>query len=109
MTQPQIIETTDQVINALLDKSCKQHITDASVLPLILSNDEKQAENLQIIDCLHQSVLTSLQFGQYQRAVWYLQAFSLACNKIFGDSNKESVIRALQKRMQIFEHKSIYV
>lgn len=91
----------DQIISILLDKICKQNITDAFVLPLILSNDEKQAENLRVIDCLRQSVLTSLQFGQYRRAVWYLQALSLACDKIFGDSNTERVIQELQRCIPI--------
>ena len=101
MTQLQETEMVDEIISVLLDEIYKQHITDASVLPLILSRDEKQAENLRIIDFLHQSVLTSLQFGQYKRAVWYLQAFSLACDKAFGGSNKERVIQALRKRIRI--------
>lgn len=95
------MEMTDQVIRGLLDKICKKHITDASMLPLILSKDKKQAENLRILDCLHQSVLTSLQFGQYRRAVWYLQAFSRLCNETFEDSVRERMIRVLQKHMQI--------
>lgn len=101
MIQPQKTAMTSQIIGVLFDEICKEHITDTSVLPLVLSNDEEQIKNLQIIDSLHQSVLTSLQFGQYRRAVWYLQAFSLACNKIFGDSNRESVIQILQKRVGI--------
>ena len=101
MTHPQNTEMMYQLISVLLDEICTQYITEASVLPLILSNDEKQAENLRIIDCLHQSVMTSLQFGQYRRAVWYLQAFSLACDKTFVGRNKEIVIQELQNRMRI--------
>lgn len=91
----------DQIIRVLLDKICKQHITDASMIPLILSNDEQQTANIQIMDCLHQSVLTSLQFGQYRRAVWYLQAFSLVCDKTFESSSQERMIQVLQERIRI--------
>lgn len=99
MIQRQKTEMIERIIRNLLDEIRERYITDASVMPLILVNDKKQAENLRVIDGLHQSVLTSLQFGQYRRAVWYLQAFALACGKVFGSSNKESVMQALQKRL----------
>ncbi len=90
-----------RIIGALLEGIYEQRITDSSVLPLILSRDEERIENLQVIDCMYQSVLTSLQFGQYRRAVWYLQAFSLICDKIFTDSNQKRIIQTLHKRIHI--------
>lgn len=101
MIQPQDTEMMNHAISFLLDKICNKYITDSSVLPLILSNDNKQMQSLQLIDFLHQSVLTSLQFGQYRRAVWYLQAFYLACDKTFVGRNKEIVIQELQNRIRI--------
>lgn len=103
--KPEEMEMTDQVIRGLLDKICRKYITDASMVPFILSNDKKQTENLRILDGLHQSVLTSLQFGQYRRAVWYLQIFSRICDKTFEDSNREHVIGELHRRIQIMNDK----
>ena len=100
MTQIQEPQIVAQIISTLLNEISKQRITDASMLPIILGSDEKQADNLRIIDGLYQSVLTSLQFGQHRRAVWYLQAFSLMCDKTFEGSNKDHVIQALQRRIQ---------
>lgn len=56
--------------------------------------------DLQLLDFLRQSVLTSLQFGQYRRAVWYLQAFSRMCEKTFGEDRRETVMQTLQKRIR---------
>lgn len=100
MIYQQGTEGIDQVIRVLLDELSKHYFTDASMLPLILSNDEKRTRNLHIIDGLRQSVLTSLQFEQYRRAVWYLQALSSWCAKTFEDSNQEHIIRALRKRIR---------
>lgn len=101
MTQSKKIERIDQIISGLLDEISKQYLTDASVLPLILSNDESQMKKLQILDFLQQSVLTSLQFGQYRRATWYLQAFSQVCDNTLGDRNQDGMIRMLRERIQI--------
>lgn len=95
MMLTQETERVHRVISTLLDEIYQQNITESSMFPLILSNDEQQAKNLMILDGLLQSTRTSLQFGQYRRAVWYLQAFSLACDHTFGDRNKECVIQAL--------------
>ena len=70
------------------------------MLPLILCNNSQQMQSLQLMDFLHQSVLTSLQFGQYRRAVWYLQAFSLACDKTFAGRNMEIAIQELKNHMR---------
>lgn len=105
MIKPNEREMLDQIIRILLDKICKRYITDAFVIPLILNNDKKKVKNLQILDCLHQSVLTSLQFAQYRRAVWYLQVFFQICDKTFEDSSRERAIRELQKRIQIMDDK----
>lgn len=92
-------EMADKVIGVLLQKLYGQTLNDTAVLPLILSNDKRWTDNLQRLDFLRQSVLTSLQFGQYRRAVWYLQAFSRICEKAFGADSREYVIRLLQKRI----------
>lgn len=47
------------------------------------------------------AVKGEIQALRRARAVWYLQAFSLACDETFGSRNKESVIQALQMRMRI--------
>ena len=94
-------EMQEQVIRILLNEICKRYITDASIFPIILSNDAKQIENLKLVDSLQQSVLTSLRFGQYRRAVWYLQAFSRTCEKTFADGNRNRVARVLQKRIML--------
>lgn len=94
-------ERVDFIINTLLNIICKQYFTDASILPIVLSNDEQQIKNLQILDSLHQSVLTSLQFGQYRRASWYLQAFSVICSQTFENGNIENIINSVREHMQI--------
>jgi len=94
-------ELVDQAIKTLLDELDRQYFTDSSILPIILSNDQRQLENLQLIDSLHQSVLTSLQFGQYRRAVWYLQAFSMECENVFGKDNKGLLVQKLRRNMEI--------
>lgn len=92
-------KTEVEAITALLDGICGRTLKDAAVLPLILCNDKRWVDNLQLLDFLRQSVLTSLQFGQYRRAVWYLQAFSRMCEKTFGKDSRETVMQTLQKRI----------
>lgn len=99
-TQTQEAEIISQTISILLEKICKQYMSDTSMLPLILSDDAQHIKSLQIIDCLYQSVLTSLQFGQYRRAVWYLQALSSVCEKSLGRNSREEIVQTLQKHMR---------
>ena len=100
MIQAQEAEEIYTIISEIAENIYKKYITATTMIPLILSKDKKHEKNLQILDCLYQSVLTSLQFGQYKRAVWYLQAFSLECDKILGDNNTMSIILTLQKLLQ---------
>lgn len=92
-------EMINRFISDLLNDIYDQYITDRSIIPLILSKDEGQVRDLKSIDALYRSVLTSLQFGQYRRAVWYLQAFALVCRKKLGDDSTKKVIHVLQKRI----------
>lgn len=100
MRQTRKTEAETEAIAALLDEIRRRHIHAASMVPLILSGDGKRVERLSVIDFLHQSVLTSLQFGQYRRAVWYLQAFSRMCEKTFGEDSREYVMQTLQRRIK---------
>lgn len=96
MTKSQKAEQVERTIRTLLEEIRDQYMTDTFMFPIILRNDEKQIENLRVIDCLYQSVLTSLQFGQYRRSVWYLQAFSLVCEKTFNGNYQEKMMQTLQ-------------
>ena len=101
MRQTRKAEAETAAIAALLDEIRRQYIHAVSMVPLILSGDRERVEDLRVIDFLHQSVLTSLQFGQYRRAVWYLQAFSRMCEKTFGESSRECVMETLQTRIKL--------
>lgn len=91
----------DEVLKAILDRIYKEYIDDDLIMAIILSEDKREKRNLEIIDALYQSVLTSIQFGKYKRAVWYLRAFFEMCKRNFGKDNRERILRSLPDRFII--------
>ena len=90
-------ETTGLIIHDLLEYIRMQYMTEKVVIPILLSRDEKKVQNLKILDGLYGSVLTSLQFGQYRRAVWYLQAFAKFAAQYLDPQEQETILQSLNK------------
>lgn len=67
------------IIYNLLDKLEEKYLNEENIRQAILEgNVAKQAE-LEFIDSLCQTVITSLNFGDYKRAVKYLILTDVLC------------------------------
>ena len=72
------------VIYNLLCKLDEKYLAPENIRRAILEgNTTKQAE-FELIDSLCQSVITSLNFGDYKRAVKYLALAEGLCKKFFA-------------------------
>lgn len=76
-----------------------QHLQEGIIIKILLSHDRNRILGLQKLDAVHQSVLTSLQFGQYQRAIWYLKAYAGLCEQYLGAETAKEVSKSLQKKL----------
>lgn len=93
------LETTGMIIQSLLEQIRMQYMTEKSIIPILLSKDAKKMQYLKVLDGLYGSVLTSLQFGQYRRAVWYLQAFAQFIAQFLDPQEQETVLQSLNKQI----------
>ena len=77
-------------IETLLVSIEKKYLTREKMYNRILHNRENSAPSvinivgrMDIVDSVRQNVRTSLQFGDYRRATWYLQLLLRLCEKYF--------------------------
>lgn len=69
----------------LAEQTYRCFICQENLYPLLLSDPENIRLDLQKAGALHHSIITSLQFKQYHRAVLYLAVFRKFCEKTFVD------------------------
>ncbi len=77
-------------IETLLTSIEKKYMTREKMYNRILHNRESFDSSvidivgrMDIVDSVRQNVRTSLQFGDYKRAAWYLQLLLRLCEKYF--------------------------
>ena len=77
-------------IETLLVSIEKKYLTREKMYNRILHNRENSDPSVinivgrtDIVDSVRQNVRTSLQFGDYRRATWYLQLLLRLCEKYF--------------------------
>ena len=77
-------------IETLLVSIEKKYLTREKMYNRILHNRENSDPSvinivgrMDIVDSVRQNVRTSLQFGDYRRATWYLQLLLRLCEKYF--------------------------
>ncbi len=78
-------------IETLLMSIEKKYLTREKMYNRILHNRESSDPSviniigrMDIVDSVRQNVRTSLQFGDYRRATWYLQLLLRLCEKYFN-------------------------
>lgn len=94
-------KATGRALRAVLDDISQKYMADSIMLPLILCADPRQKERLRALDGLYQSAVTSIQFAQYRRAVWYILALSSACGQIFSTQNMDIVLKSLKNQISV--------
>ena len=62
----------EALICNLLEKLEQKYLTDEQISRAIIGNDVVKQDEIELIDALCQAVITSLNFGDYRRAVKYL-------------------------------------
>ena len=62
----------EALICNLLEKLEQKYLTDEQIRRAIIGNDVAKQDEIELIDALCQTVITSLNFGNYRRAVKYL-------------------------------------
>ena len=62
----------EALICNLLEKLEQKYLTDEQIRRAIIGNDVVKQDEIELIDALCQTVITSLNFGDYRRAVKYL-------------------------------------
>lgn len=62
----------EALICNLLEKLEQKYLTDEQIRRAIIGNDVVKQDEIELIDALCQAVITSLNFGDYRRAVKYL-------------------------------------
>ena len=72
-----------KIIYDLLCELDKKYLTPEKIRRAILENDTAAQAEIEVIDALCQTVITSLNFGDYRRAVKYLALIEKFCNKFF--------------------------
>ena len=78
-------------IETLLVSIEKKYLTREKMYNRILHNRENTDPSMinivgrmDIVDSIRQNVRTSLQFGDYRRATWYLRMLLRLCEKYFS-------------------------
>ena len=78
-------------IETLLMSIEKKYLTREKMYNRILHNRESSDPSviniigrMDIVDSVRQNVRTSLQFGDYRRATWYLQLLLRLCERYFN-------------------------
>ena len=78
-------------IETLLMSIEKRYLTREKMYNRILHNRESSDPSviniigrMDIVDSVRQNVRTSLQFGDYRRATWYLQLLLRLCERYFN-------------------------
>ena len=78
------------VIETLMNSIEKKYLTRENMYNRILhkrDSDDSAIINIvgrmDIVDAVSENVKTSLQFGDYKRATWYLQLLLRLCEKYF--------------------------
>ena len=78
-------------IETLLVSIEKKYLTREKMYNRILHNRESTDSSvinivgrMDIVDSVRQNVRTSLQFGDYRRATWYLRMLLRLCEKYFS-------------------------
>ena len=77
-------------IERLMSDIEKKYLTREKMYERILHRRERSESNvvdilgrIEIIDAVSENVKTALQFGDYRRALWYLQLLLRLCEKYF--------------------------
>ena len=76
-------ETT--VIYNLLGKLEEKYLSDETIRRTILEGNVAKQNELEFIDALFQTIITSLNFGDYKRATKYLILAEKFCRRCLDD------------------------
>jgi hypothetical protein len=66
-----------------------RYINAETIYPMILMDGRATSDALKIAGALYHSALSSLRFGQYRRAIWYLGAFDRWCRKTLNQEKSD--------------------
>ncbi|MBR0262180.1 MAG: hypothetical protein IJQ85_10370 [Selenomonadaceae bacterium] len=69
----------ETIIYNLLGKLEEKYLTSDKIRRAILEGNIAKQEEIEFIDALFQTVITSLNFGNYKRAVKYLALIEKFC------------------------------
>ena len=80
-----VIDTNLQqnVLSDLTFEIKHRYLTDGNIINVLLERDKYKLKEHSMIDAVYQNILTSLQFGQYRKAVLYLVLFKRLCSRLF--------------------------
>ena len=71
----------EKIIYDLLCKLNEKYLTAEKIQQAILEKNIDLQAKIEFIDALCQTVITSLNFGDYRRAVKYLNLIEISCKK----------------------------
>ena len=72
-----------ETLKNLLLKLENKYLTDKNVCRILLQGSKLQRHYLDLIDVVHQNLITSIKFKQYRRAQRFLIALIKLCVKCF--------------------------
>lgn len=77
------MNTQAQIIYNLLCKLDEKYFTPEKIRPAILEGNITKQTEIELVDSLCQTVITSLNFGDYSRAAKYLALAEKCCRTYF--------------------------
>lgn len=96
--------TVERAISNILEKNYQIYLSPKRLTTFLLRGSSYDKTTIRLANELYYSALTSLQFGQYRRAVWYTKAFCLLCKNRLGKSRLEQKSKLLQQKFLLVEN-----